>query len=263
MALAIKSVELPNRVILPYVEQGDPSGVPVLLLHGFADSWRSFELLLPHLPESIRAIAFTQRGHGDASRPATGYHSRDFAADLAAFMDALQIETGVIAGASSGGIVAQRFAIDHPERTLGLVLIGSPVTLRGKPGPLALWDLTISKLADPVDPDFVRKFQESTLAQSVPQAFLEAMVHESLKVPARVWRAATEALIEDNHTGELNKIVVPTLILWGDFDALPPQRSGDARGGHRRLAARGVSGRRTHPLLGGARPRCVRSGGLH
>jgi non-heme chloroperoxidase len=216
----IRSVELPNGVMLPYVEQGDPSGVPVLLLHGFVDSWRSFELLLPHLPPSIRAIALTQRGHGDASRPATGYHSHDLAADLAAFMDALRIESGVIAGASSGGIVAQRFAIDHPERTRGLVLIGSPITLRGKPGPLALWESILSKLEDPVDPGFVREFQESTLAQSVPQAFLQSMIQESLKVPARVWRAATEALIEDDHTGELNKIVAPTLILWGDSDVL-------------------------------------------
>jgi non-heme chloroperoxidase len=71
-----------------------------------------------------------------------------------------------------------------------------------------------------VDPGFVRRFQESTLAQRVPQAFLQTMIRESLKVPARVWRAATEALLEDDHTEELNKIVAPTLILWGDSDLL-------------------------------------------
>ena len=59
VAPVIKSVELPNRVELPYVDQGDPSGVPLLLLHGYADSWRSFELVLPHLPRSIRGIALT------------------------------------------------------------------------------------------------------------------------------------------------------------------------------------------------------------
>ncbi len=59
---------------------------------------------------------------------------RDFAADLAAFMDAIQLEAAVIAGGSSGGFVARRFAIDHPERTLGLVLLGSPASLRDKPG---------------------------------------------------------------------------------------------------------------------------------
>ena len=44
MAPILKSVDLPNQVQLPYVEQGDPAGVPVLLLHAIADSWHSFEL---------------------------------------------------------------------------------------------------------------------------------------------------------------------------------------------------------------------------
>src|SRR5215208_938620 len=65
----VQSVELPNRVTLPYVEQGDPSGVPVVLLHAIADSWRSFERVLSDLPESIHAFALTQRGHGTRAVP--------------------------------------------------------------------------------------------------------------------------------------------------------------------------------------------------
>ena len=84
---SIKSVELPGRVRLEYVEQGDPAGVPVLMLHGVTDSWRSFEPLLPHLPASLHAFALSQRGHGDATRPVTGYYPQDFAADLAAFIE--------------------------------------------------------------------------------------------------------------------------------------------------------------------------------
>ena len=72
MAPTIKSVELSHRVTLPYVEQGDASGVPMLLLHGVTDSWRSFECMLPYLPASIHAFALTQRGHGDADHPAAG-----------------------------------------------------------------------------------------------------------------------------------------------------------------------------------------------
>ena len=222
MALVIKSAELPNRVELPYVDQGDPSGVPLLLVHGYADSWRSFELVLPHLPKSIRAIALTQRGHGDASRPMAGYRSHDFAADLAAFMDTLHLESAVIAGGSSGGFVARRFAIDYPERTLGLVLLGSPFILRDKPGVLELWESTVSKLTDPVDSDFVREFQQSTYTQPVPGAFLETMVRENLKVPARVWKATFEGLVEDNSSRELAEIRAPTLIVWGDKDTIVP-----------------------------------------
>ena len=129
MGPVAKSVDLPNQVRLPYAEQGDPSGLPVLLLHGFADSWRSFGLVLPHLPESIRAFALTMRGHGDASRPTSGYGIRDFAADLAAFQDAIHLPMAVIVGHSIGAGVALRYAIDHPERTMGLVLIGGSPTM--------------------------------------------------------------------------------------------------------------------------------------
>ena len=166
------------------------------------------------------AFAVTQRGHGDASRPETGYRSNDFAADLAAFMDALQLQAAVIAGGSSGGFIARRFAIDHPDRTLGLVLLGSPLTLQDKPEVQEMWESTISRLTDPIDRGFVRGIAESTLAQPVPPAFLEAMVQENLKVPARVWRATMEGLLEDDSFRELEKIKVPTLIIWGDRDSL-------------------------------------------
>jgi non-heme chloroperoxidase len=216
----MKSVELPNGVAIPYAEQGDTSGYPVVLLHAIADSWRSFERVLSDLPESIHAFALTQRGHGDASRPARGYHSRDFAADLAAFMDALHLEAAVVVGGSSGGFVARRFAIDHPERTLGLVLLGSPAILRDKPGVLEMWDSTISELKDPISPDLVREFAEGTLTRPVPQAFLETIVQENLKVPAWVWRETFEGLLDDDSLGELGKIKAPTLIVWGDQDAI-------------------------------------------
>lgn len=154
----IKSVELPNRVKLSYVEQGDPAGVPVILLHGITDSWRSYERVAPYLPASIHAFALSQRGHGDSDRPVAGYHPRDFAADVVAFMDALKLERAVIAGHSMGSLIAQRFALDYPDRALGIALIGSFITLRGNPGVAELWD-AVSKLTDPIDPDFALEFQ--------------------------------------------------------------------------------------------------------
>lgn len=219
----IRTVELPNQVRLPYVEQGDSSGVPLILLHGYADSWHSFERVLPYLPESIRAFILTQRGHGDASRPEGGYRLSDFTADLLAFMDTIHLDTAVIAGGSSGGIVARCFAIDYPQRSLGLVLIGSPLSLRDKPGVLEVWDSTISKLEDPIDPKFVREFIESTFTQPVPQAFLETLVRESLKVPAHVWKETFIGFLEDNSSEKLDKIKAPTLIVWGDHDTVIPK----------------------------------------
>jgi non-heme chloroperoxidase len=228
MPPVVRSVELPGRVRLPFVEQGDPSGIPVVLLHAIADSWRSFERVLSDLPESIHAIAMTQRGHGDASRPARGYHPRDFAADLAAFMDALHLEAAVVVGGSSGGFVARRFAIDHPERAMGLVFLGSPAILRDKPGVLEMWDSTISELRDPISPDFVREFAEGTLTRPVSRVFLETIVQENLKAPARVWRATFEGLLDDDSLEELHKIEAPTLIVWGDRDAILPRSDQEA-----------------------------------
>jgi len=227
MTPAIKSIELPHKVTLQYVEQGDPAGIPVLLLHGVTDSWHSFEPVLPHLPSSIHALALTQRGHSDSDRP-PGYRTRDFAADVAEFVNVRGLGRTVIVGHSMGATNAQRFVIDHPERTLGLVLAGTFAGYRSNAMVLELWESTVSKLTDPVDPGFVREFQESTLAQRVPGAFFETVVAESLKVPARVWRAAFEGFLEDDVAHELGKIRAPTLIMWGTRDALANRPDQDA-----------------------------------
>lgn len=214
------TVELRDQVRLPYVERGSPSAVPLVLLHGVGDSWRSFERVLSHLPESMHAIALTMRGHGDASRPESGYGTRDLATDLVGFLDALGLEAAVIVGGSSAGLVALRFAIDHPDRTLGVVLLGSPLSLGDKPVARRLWDSTISKLTDPIDPDFVRGFVEGTVVRPVPDVFLAAMVQESLKVPAHVWKATVEGLLEEDLAAELRSVQVPTLVVWGDRDTI-------------------------------------------
>jgi non-heme chloroperoxidase len=218
-----RAVEVSTRVQMPYFEQGDSSGIPLVLLHAVGDSQRIFEGLLAHLPDSVHAFAPTMRGHGDASRPASGYRSTDFATDIVAFMDAVRIETAVIVGASSGGLIGQRFAIDFPNHILGLVLLGSPLTFVNKPFAQGLWDSTISKLNDPIDPSFVRRFTESTLSRSVPDTLLATSIRESLKVPAFVWRETFKGILTDDFSAELAGITVPTLVIWGDKDAVLPR----------------------------------------
>jgi non-heme chloroperoxidase len=213
---AVKSVKLSTGVRLQYVEQGNPAGTPVVLLHGITDSLHSFDLVLPHLPTSWHVFTLSQRGHGASSRPADGYAPRDFAADVAAFLDAHKIQRAVIVGHSMGSLVAQRFALDFPTRTQALVLAGTCASLRGHQGVQEFWDATIAKLRDPIDPQMVRGFQESTLHQPIPPAFLDLAVKESLKVPARVWRAAFAGLLQTDHRPELERIKTPTLIVWGE-----------------------------------------------
>jgi non-heme chloroperoxidase len=227
MTRDIKSARLPDGLKLPYVEQGEDAGVPMVFLHAFADSWRSFERLLPHLPASVHAFAVTQRGHGDADRPAVGYGVEDFAADVAAFMDAVGLEAAVLVASSSAGFTAQRFAADHPERTLGIVLIGAPWTLRDRPAVSEFFD-AVSKLSDPIDPDFVREFVEATLSRPVPPTFLETLIGENRKVPARVWKATLRGLLEAVAPAETATITAPTLILWGDRDEFLPRSDQEA-----------------------------------
>jgi non-heme chloroperoxidase len=177
---------------LPYVEQGDPEGVSVVLLHAWLDSRRYFDQLMARLPERIRAFAFDQRGHGHAAKPADGYGLRDFADDIGAFMDAVGLDAAVLAGASSGGYVAQRFAVDDPDRTRGLALLGSPRSLRG---PRPRFADVVATLEDPIDAAFVRELNEGMVAREVPEAVTETLCEENLKVPARVWRDAFEGLL--------------------------------------------------------------------
>jgi pimeloyl-ACP methyl ester carboxylesterase len=225
-AIAVKSVTLESGIALQYVEQGDADGIPVIMLHGYTDSWHSYERVLPYLSSSLHVFAMSQRGHGDSTRPAGGYDAQDFALDVAAFMDALHIGRAVIVGHSMGATIAQRFAIDQPARTLGLVLIGAAPTWKGNAGVLDLWE-AVAKLEDPIDPQFARAFQESTLAQPVPAAFIDTIVQESLKVPARVWQAALVDLMQTDFSRELSAIRAPTMIFWGAKDGLASRAAQD------------------------------------
>ncbi len=216
------TVALSTGVRLRYVEQGDPSSVPVVLLHGLTDTWRSFEPVLPYLPRSIRAFALTPRGHGDADHPAVGYHPRVLAADVAAFLDSQGLESAVIAGHSMGSTVALRFALDYPERTRGLIPMGAIARYQTNAVVVEFWEECVKHLTDPIDHTVAREFQESTLAQPIPPVFLETVIAESLKAPARVWRDALTGLLEDEHAARLGAITAPTLLVWGDQDTFVP-----------------------------------------
>jgi non-heme chloroperoxidase len=222
MAPQVKAARLPNGLTLPYAEQGDPDGAPVVLLHGYADSWRSFELVLSFLPDSVHAFAPSQRGHGDADRPPNGYGPESLAADLLGFMDTVGLRAAVLAASSSANFTVQRFALEHPERTLGLVLIGAPWTLRGKPGP-AQFMSDLDSVKEPLDPMFVRAFVESTASGLVPRAFVDTMTRESQKVPLRVWKATLRELMDTIPAAETGRITAPTLILYGNRDAFVPR----------------------------------------
>lgn len=213
-------VTVESGVRLSCVEQGDPNGPAVVLLPGPTDSWRSYEQVLERLPGSIRAVAVSQRGHGDSDKPPGGYGIADFANDAAALLDVLRIERAVLVGHSGSCLVARRVAIGLPDRVAGLVLEASPTTLVGDPGLVDFVASVVADLTDPISPDFARSFAAMTSSSDVARAVLDRAVAELLKVPARVWREVFPALLNYDDTAELETINAPTLLIWGDADPL-------------------------------------------
>lgn len=220
MAVLRAARSLPTGVTLDVVERGQPDGVPVVLLHGFLDSWRSFAPALAALSQSIRAVAPSFRGHGESSKPPSGYALTDLAADIAALHEALGMPPAVLVGHSLGSAVALRLAIDEPGRVRALVLLGAAPRLEPTLAARAFWGDLQGRLTDPVDPALIRSMTEGMVARPVPRAFLEEMAAESSKAPADVWRAfvASRWRGEGEYAAELGRVAAPTLLLWGDRD---------------------------------------------
>lgn len=212
-------LSLSAGVELDVIQSGDPTGVPLILLHGLSDSLLSMRPMMERLPKGVRAIAITQRGHGDSSKPAGPYTADAFVTDAAEAMDKLDVRRGVVFGHSMGSVIAQRLAITHPDRVAGLVLEGAFPGLKGNPAVQAFYDEAIRDLRDPIDPAFARSFQESTIARAIPAELMELVVAESCKLPAHAWKAIFQGLMADDLGPELSRIKAPTLLLWGDQDA--------------------------------------------
>jgi pimeloyl-ACP methyl ester carboxylesterase len=209
---------LPTGVELDVHQSGDPAGVPLLLLHGYTDTAGSMLPLMERLPPGVRAIAVTQRGHGDSSK-AAGYAMTDFAADAAAVLDRLGVSRAVVYGHSMGSVIAQRFALAHPRRTAALILEGGAPGFAGNAVVAEFYETAIKELRDPIDPAFARAFQLSAVAKPPAPGFLDMAVAETCKLPAAAWKAIGRAMMAERLDAELSRIAAPTLLLWGELDA--------------------------------------------
>ncbi|WP_223639989.1 alpha/beta fold hydrolase [Corallococcus sp. EGB] len=211
------SVRLSTGVTLRYVEQGRQDGPVVVLLHGYTDSHHTWDLDLPRFSRDFHVYALDQRGHGDSSRPACCYTQQAFAKDVVAFLDAKRVSRAVLMGHSMGSFIAQQVALDFPSRVKGLVLVGSAPTVAGNEVALGLKEV-VDLQTDPVDPAFIHEFQAGTFYAPVPASYLDTLVSESSKLPARVWQDTLDGLIAEDHSARLGRVRVPTLIIGGDHD---------------------------------------------
>jgi len=215
----VADAHLSTGVRLRYVAQGDPESHPVIMLHGYTDSSFSFSRVLPLLDPARHVYALDQRGHGDSDRPAGGYGLGDFAADVVAFMDVSGLERATIVGHCMGSLVAQRVALVAPRRVERLALVSSMTAASEIEGIYELQQ-AVAALDGAVPAEFAREFQEGTVHLPLPAEFMDGVVAESLKVPARVWRAVLDGLLTDEHASRLNHITAPTLVFWGERDAM-------------------------------------------
>ena len=105
-------------------------GPPLLLVHGWPESWYAWRLLMPTLARDFQVIAVDQRGMGLTDKPRDGYDAGTLAGDLAALMDALGHQRFAVVGHDTGYIISYALAADHPDRVDRLALAEIP----GPPG---------------------------------------------------------------------------------------------------------------------------------
>jgi pimeloyl-ACP methyl ester carboxylesterase len=114
-----------NGVRLHYVAAGN--GEPIVLVHGFPQTWYEWRRIIPALAERFTVIAPDYRGAGHSSRPVTGYDKRTMATDLRELVRHLGFERAAIVGHDIGLMVAYSYAAQFPEATSKLVAVDAPL----------------------------------------------------------------------------------------------------------------------------------------
>lgn len=114
-----------NGVNLHYVIGGQ--GDPVVLVHGWPQTWREWESVMPRLAEDYTVIAVDLRGAGGSELAESGYDKRTLAADIHELVLALGLAPVHFVGHDIGGMVGYAFANDYPESTRTYTLIDVPL----------------------------------------------------------------------------------------------------------------------------------------
>jgi 3-oxoadipate enol-lactonase len=224
-----------NDIEMYYEEHGDPTAEPLLLIMGFGMNAAAWAPQIPALSGRYHVIAFDNRGAGRTSQPEGAYSIPQMAADAAALLDHLGIESAHIVGASMGGMIAQEFALRHPARVRGLVLActtpGGPRSA-GYDEMIALSEegLAMTDLSELLKPERVKEgmdlmFTPEFQAHPGPgliQTGLAAMLYPQSLAGMKGQLAAVRA--HDTYR-RLPKIAAPTLVIAGDADMLVDARN--------------------------------------
>jgi pimeloyl-ACP methyl ester carboxylesterase len=221
------TMALPDGEVLAYIDMGNPTGPPVVLIHGYTDNARDWVPMLPYLSNGFRLILVDIRGHGKSSKPECCYGRLDFAYDIKLLLDGLGVKRADIVGHSLGSIIAQTFAEYWPAMTSHVVLISS--TGGHPPGaksaPQFDFAAEIRKLKEPIEPDspFMIAWWDSPTP--VDADFIRRQRKDAAGIPLRVWLAVLDqGLSSDNDYADLQRTLprlkAPTLLIWGAKDPI-------------------------------------------
>ena len=207
-------------------------GAPVprlVFLHGtmgYAANWRR---VARHFEDRFEVLVFDQRGHGRSFQPAIGYAAQNFADDLEQVLDALGWDQVNLVGHSMGGRVAYRFAAEHPERVVKLVIEDIGPTNHPTSASLVVRMLDAvpvpfaSKAAakDYFHTSFVEAFDSENNVRGLAE-YLFANIKENEKGQA-VWRFFEPGVREsvaqaraDQRWEDIESLRSPTLLLRGE-----------------------------------------------
>lgn len=133
-----KQVEI-NGSKVNYAE-GPNNGPPLLLIHGQVTDWRNWSPVLPQLTRHFHIFAVDCYGHGKSDRVPEKYSANAFVVDLKEFIDRVIGEPALVAGHSSGGLMAAGLAARAPESLLGVVLEDPPFFSSVHPRAESTWN---------------------------------------------------------------------------------------------------------------------------
>jgi pimeloyl-ACP methyl ester carboxylesterase len=208
------------------------NGEPLLLIHGLGYARWGWEPVLPGLAERFEVILFDNRGIGGSDAPPGPYTAAEMAEDAIRVLDEAGVERAHVVGTSLGGMVAQEFALAHPERVDRLVLAS---TTPGGPKAHPMPQQTVALMAEAaaLDPAVaLRRFVENALAPGTvavrPELVDRIMTHRlaSAQSPA-AWAAQAAAGASFDAYDRLGGLRAPTLVQHGSEDLVVDPRNGD------------------------------------
>ncbi len=235
-------IEIGDGVTVHLRDEGPRDGMPIVLLHGSSADLHTWQPWVEGLKDTYRVIRFDQVGHGlTGGDPNEDYSRENYTADILEVADALELDNFILGGNSMGGKHALAFAVAHPGRLDGLVLVdgsGGPRIDDGKDDDDDSGNIGfaiarapgINRIAEQITP---RSLIKQSLSQSVTvqSVVTEATVDrywELLRYPGN--RRATLARFSSEYEplseAEIAGVSVPTLILWGEEDRIIPVEAG-------------------------------------